>query len=65
MKIHYEVFGSGEPAILLLPTWTIGHARQCVIRRTSSATGRVTLTRKAISISAKNRTCVPRNTDLQ
>jgi pimeloyl-ACP methyl ester carboxylesterase len=26
-KLHYEVFGDGEPTLLLLPTWTIIHAR--------------------------------------
>src|SRR5215218_3928149 len=23
VKIHYEVYGQGEPALLLMPTWTI------------------------------------------
>lgn len=27
VKIGYEVFGEGEPTILLLPTWTIIHSR--------------------------------------
>jgi pimeloyl-ACP methyl ester carboxylesterase len=27
VKIHYEVYGEGGPTILLLPTWTIIHAR--------------------------------------
>ena len=27
VKIHYEVYGDGGPTILLLPTWTIIHAR--------------------------------------
>jgi pimeloyl-ACP methyl ester carboxylesterase/predicted glycosyltransferase len=27
VKIHYEVYGDGEPTILLLPTWTIVHKR--------------------------------------
>jgi pimeloyl-ACP methyl ester carboxylesterase/UDP:flavonoid glycosyltransferase YjiC (YdhE family) len=27
VRIGYEVFGSGEPTILLLPTWTIVHSR--------------------------------------
>jgi pimeloyl-ACP methyl ester carboxylesterase len=27
VKIHYEVFGTGDPTILLLPTWMIVHAR--------------------------------------
>jgi pimeloyl-ACP methyl ester carboxylesterase len=27
VKLHYEVFGDGEPTLLLLPTWTIIHAR--------------------------------------
>ena len=26
-RIGYEVFGDGEPTILLLPTWTIIHSR--------------------------------------
>jgi pimeloyl-ACP methyl ester carboxylesterase len=26
-KLHYEVFGDGSPTLLLLPTWTIVHAR--------------------------------------
>jgi pimeloyl-ACP methyl ester carboxylesterase len=26
-KLHFEVFGQGEPTLLLLPTWTIVHAR--------------------------------------
>ena len=28
VKIFYEVFGSGEPTVLLLPTWSIIHSRQ-------------------------------------
>ena len=28
VRIFYEVYGSGEPTVLLLPTWTIIHARQ-------------------------------------
>ncbi|MEP7020732.1 MAG: alpha/beta fold hydrolase [Pseudonocardiales bacterium] len=28
VRISYEVFGSGEPTILLLPSWAIVHARQ-------------------------------------
>lgn len=28
VRIGYEVFGEGEPTILLLPTWTIVHSRQ-------------------------------------
>jgi len=28
VKIHYEVFGAGEPTVLLLPTWSIIHSRQ-------------------------------------
>src|SRR6266508_2412382 len=28
VKIFFEVFGSGEPTILLLPTWSIVHSRQ-------------------------------------
>ncbi|HMG28616.1 MAG TPA: alpha/beta fold hydrolase [Jiangellaceae bacterium] len=27
VKIHYEVFGAGEPTVLLLPTWSIIHSR--------------------------------------
>ena len=27
VKLHYEVFGDGEPTLLLMPTWTIVHAR--------------------------------------
>jgi pimeloyl-ACP methyl ester carboxylesterase/predicted glycosyltransferase len=27
VKLHYEVYGSGEPAILLLPTWSVVHSR--------------------------------------
>src|ERR1700753_1395134 len=27
VRIFYEVFGSGEPTILLLPTWSIIHSR--------------------------------------
>jgi pimeloyl-ACP methyl ester carboxylesterase len=27
VKLHWEVFGQGEPTLLLLPTWTIIHAR--------------------------------------
>jgi pimeloyl-ACP methyl ester carboxylesterase len=27
VKLHWEVFGDGEPTLLLLPTWTIIHAR--------------------------------------
>src|SRR5438093_2672857 len=27
VKLFYEVFGSGEPTILLLPTWSIIHSR--------------------------------------
>ena len=27
VKLHWEVFGDGRPALLLLPTWTIIHAR--------------------------------------
>jgi hypothetical protein len=28
IKIFYEVFGDGEPTVLLLPTWSIIHSRQ-------------------------------------
>jgi pimeloyl-ACP methyl ester carboxylesterase/predicted glycosyltransferase len=27
VKVHYEVFGDGEPTVLLLPTWTYVHSR--------------------------------------
>ncbi len=27
VQLGYEIFGSGEPIVLLLPTWTIVHAR--------------------------------------
>jgi pimeloyl-ACP methyl ester carboxylesterase len=27
VKLHYEVFGDGAPTLLLMPTWTIIHAR--------------------------------------
>src|SRR5579862_6936004 len=27
VRIFYEVFGTGEPTILLLPTWSIIHSR--------------------------------------
>src|SRR6266498_5455684 len=27
VKVHYEVFGAGEPTVMLLPTWSIIHAR--------------------------------------
>ena len=27
VRVFYEVYGSGEPAILLLPTWSIIHSR--------------------------------------
>src|SRR5215216_5891631 len=27
VRIHYEVYGEGEPTILLLPTWSIIHSR--------------------------------------
>jgi hypothetical protein len=26
VKIHYEVFGAGDPTILLLPTWMLVRA---------------------------------------
>src|SRR5215218_4034894 len=26
-KLHWEAFGDGEPTLLLLPTWTVVHAR--------------------------------------
>jgi pimeloyl-ACP methyl ester carboxylesterase len=28
VRVHYEVYGSGEPTFLLLPTWSIIHSRQ-------------------------------------
>ena len=28
VKIFYEVFGAGEPTVLLLPTWSLMHSRQ-------------------------------------
>jgi pimeloyl-ACP methyl ester carboxylesterase/predicted glycosyltransferase len=27
VKVHYELFGDGEPTVLLLPTWSIIHSR--------------------------------------
>ena len=27
VKVHYEVYGTGEPTVLLLPTWSIIHSR--------------------------------------
>ena len=27
VRVHYEVYGSGEPTVLLLPTWSIIHSR--------------------------------------
>jgi pimeloyl-ACP methyl ester carboxylesterase/predicted glycosyltransferase len=27
VKLHYEVYGDGEPTVLLLPTWSIMHSR--------------------------------------
>src|SRR2546430_1407062 len=27
VKVFYEVFGQGEPTVLLLPTWSILHSR--------------------------------------
>jgi pimeloyl-ACP methyl ester carboxylesterase/predicted glycosyltransferase len=27
VRIHYELYGSGEPTVLLLPTWSIIHSR--------------------------------------
>ena len=27
VKVHYELFGDGEPTVLLLPTWSILHSR--------------------------------------
>ena len=28
VRVHYEVYGAGEPTVLLLPTWSIIHSRQ-------------------------------------
>jgi pimeloyl-ACP methyl ester carboxylesterase len=28
VKLHWEVFGEGEPTLLLLPAWSIIHSRQ-------------------------------------
>jgi pimeloyl-ACP methyl ester carboxylesterase len=28
VKVHYEVFGRGQPTILLLPTWSLVNSRQ-------------------------------------
>src|SRR5918994_1219550 len=27
VRLHWEVYGSGEPTVLLLPTWSIIHSR--------------------------------------
>ena len=27
VKVHFELFGAGEPTVLLLPTWSIIHSR--------------------------------------
>ena len=27
VKVYYEVFGAGEPTVVLLPTWSIIHSR--------------------------------------
>ena len=27
VRVHYETFGAGEPAVLLLPTWSIMGSR--------------------------------------
>ena len=27
VKVHYEVYGAGEPTVLLMPTWSIIHSR--------------------------------------
>ena len=27
VKVHYELFGAGEPTVLLLPTWSVMHSR--------------------------------------
>src|SRR5687768_8109137 len=28
VRVHYEVYGAGQPTFLLLPTWSIIHSRQ-------------------------------------
>jgi pimeloyl-ACP methyl ester carboxylesterase len=28
VRLYYEVYGSGEPTVLLLPTWSVIHSRQ-------------------------------------
>src|ERR671915_2159352 len=28
VRLYYEVYGSGEPTVFLLPTWSIIHSRQ-------------------------------------
>src|ERR671923_2628844 len=28
VRVFYEVYGEGEPTVLLLPTWTLVHSRQ-------------------------------------
>src|ERR671925_1033623 len=28
IRLYYEVYGSGEPTVFLLPTWSIVHSRQ-------------------------------------
>jgi hypothetical protein len=39
VRVFYEVYGSGEPTVLLLPTWSIGHSRRGRCRsRTSPGT---------------------------
>jgi hypothetical protein len=32
VRIHYEVYGAGEPTVLLLPTWSIIHSQNCHVR---------------------------------
>ena len=27
VRVYYEVYGSGEPTLLLMPTWSIVHSR--------------------------------------
>jgi hypothetical protein len=39
VKLHYEVFGAGEPTVLLLPTWSIIHSRHWKMQVPDLATG--------------------------
>jgi hypothetical protein len=55
VKLHYEVYGSGEPTVLLLPTWSIIHSRHWKMQipylarhcRVSPSTGAATAARTA------------------